>query len=52
MITTQSEQKINDLRANIDNLRNYNEKLVGEIQDAKRREIEVCLFLSFIYIFF
>ena len=41
VITTQSEQKINELRLNLDNLRSYNDKLLLEIQEAKRREIEV-----------
>ena len=30
-----------ELRSNLDNLRNYNEKLVQEIQEAKHKEIEV-----------
>ena len=41
MITTQSEQKIMELRSNLDNLRTYNEKLVQDIQEAKQKEIEV-----------
>jgi hypothetical protein len=41
MITTQSEQKIMELRSNIENLRTYNEKLSQDIQEAKQKEIEV-----------
>jgi hypothetical protein len=41
MITTQSEQKIMELRSNIENLRTYNEKLAQDIQEAKQKEIEV-----------
>lgn len=40
-ITNQSEAKFNEMKKNFENLRQYNEKLARELQDAKRKEVEV-----------
>jgi hypothetical protein len=40
-ITNQSEAKFNEMKKNFENLRLVNEKLAREIQDARRRDVEV-----------
>lgn len=41
MITSQSEAKFNEMKKNFENLRAHNEKLAQDVQELRRREVEV-----------
>jgi hypothetical protein len=44
-ITTQSEHRISEMKKTIENLKIYNEGLISDLQEAKRKEYEVLLSL-------
>ena len=44
-ITNESETKFAEMKRNFDNLRSNNEKLYSELNDFKRRELEVFVFV-------
>ena len=45
-ITNESEAKFAEMKRNFDNLRSNNEKIYSDLNDFKRRELEVPYFIK------
>ena len=43
-ITNQSEAKFNEMKKNFENIRSHNETLYKELQEWKRKEVDVNIF--------